>query len=141
MKYVLDSCVAFKWIVTESDTDKALRIRDDFRAAVHDLSAPDFFPLELGHALTRAERQGRVTPPQGWTAWLSLMSDCPKLAASIPLMPRAYNIASAIRISLYDSLYIALAEREGCQLLTSDDKLVRSVQPSFPFVVSLASRP
>ena len=43
--------------------------------------------------------------------------------------------------TVYDCLYVALAEREGCQLITADDKLVRKMQPRFPFVVPLPSLP
>jgi hypothetical protein len=42
MRYVLDSSVAFKWSVPETDSDKALRLRDDFRAGAHD-SLPTSF--------------------------------------------------------------------------------------------------
>jgi hypothetical protein len=52
MNYVVDSCVAFKWVVPESDTPRAVRLRDEFRAGLHDLIAPDVFPLEMPHALT-----------------------------------------------------------------------------------------
>jgi predicted nucleic acid-binding protein len=55
MKCLVDSNVAFKWEVPEPDMDKALRLRNDFRAGIHDLLAPDFFPVEVGHALARAE--------------------------------------------------------------------------------------
>ena len=37
MKYVIDSSVAFKWVVPEPDSDKADRIREDLRQAVHEL--------------------------------------------------------------------------------------------------------
>ena len=40
MKYVLDSSVAFKWVVPESNTPRAVQLRDEFRAAVHELIAP-----------------------------------------------------------------------------------------------------
>jgi predicted nucleic acid-binding protein len=141
MKYVLDSSVAFKWVVPEVDSDKAERLRDDVRAAVHDLLAPDVFFIEVGHALTRAERQGRVSTVQGWSLWLSVMSDCPRLSPSLPLMPRAYAIASQARIGIYDCLYIALAERDACDLITADDKLVKNLRRSFPFITPLASLP
>jgi predicted nucleic acid-binding protein len=36
---------------------------------------------------------------------------------------------------------VALAEREGCELLTADDRLVRTLQPTFPFTTALASLP
>ena len=65
MKYIVDSSVGVKWAIAESDTDKALRVRDDFRAGVIELAAPDVFPVEFVHAITRAERQGRVSPDEG----------------------------------------------------------------------------
>jgi predicted nucleic acid-binding protein len=60
MKRAIDSSVAFKWVVPEAGSDKALLLRDDFRNAAVDLVSPDVFPIEVGHALTRAERQGRI---------------------------------------------------------------------------------
>jgi hypothetical protein len=29
MKYVLDSCVGFRWLVVEQDTDKARKLRNE----------------------------------------------------------------------------------------------------------------
>ena len=37
--------------------------------------------------------------------------------------------------------YAALAERETCQLLTSDAKLITNLQPTFPFITPLWSLP
>jgi len=36
---------------------------------------------------------------------------------------------------------VALAEREGCDLISGDGKLVRNLQTSYPFIKSLASLP
>jgi predicted nucleic acid-binding protein len=141
MKYVLDSSVAFKWLVPEIDTDKAIRVRDEFCAARMELIAPDFFPIETTHALTRAERQGRVTPVQGSLLLKDFLKTLPRLQSHLPLLPRAYAISSATRQGAYDCLYVALAEREGCEFNTADDKLVRALQPQFPFIRSLASFP
>ena len=58
MRYVLDSSVAFKWEVTEADSGKAIRIRDEANQGLHQLLSPDVFAVEIAHALTRAERQG-----------------------------------------------------------------------------------
>ena len=141
MNCVIDSSVAFKWVVVETHSDKAIHLRDDFRNKLHTFMAPDVFPVELGHALTRSERQKRLTPPAGWALWLNVMADAPALYASLPLMPRAYAISSAHRIGIYDCLYLALAEREKCDFITADDKLIRNLQPTFPFIVSLSSLP
>jgi predicted nucleic acid-binding protein len=37
--------------------------------------------------------------------------------------------------------YVTLAERELCKHLTADDRLIRALQPTFPFITSLASLP
>jgi len=141
MKYILDSSVAFKWVVPEALTDKALLLRDDYRNGVHELLSPDIFPIEIIHALTKAERQGRIVPPQGGIHWHDLMKTAPLLIPSIPLVPRAYAIASQARIGVYDCLYVALSEKENCGLVTADDKLVNAMQPSFPGIIHLASFP
>ncbi len=143
MKYVLDASVAYKWEVPEPDSDKAIRLRDAFRNAVHELLAPDFFPVELAHALTRAERRN---PPvllvgQAELFWLDVMTTPPALLSSRSVTQRAIQIASQVRIGVYDCAYVALAEREGCELITADDKLVRNLQAQFPFIVHLSSLP
>ena len=141
MRYVLDSSVAFKWEVVEADSDKAIRLRDEARMGLHELLAPDVFPIEVAHALTRAERQGRVSPADGWRLWLGIMADAPILAPYLPLMPRAYALSSAVRMGVYDCLYVALAEREGCTLVTADARLVTNLHGRFPFVMALSSLP
>jgi predicted nucleic acid-binding protein len=70
-----------------------------------------------------------------------LMLDCPDLYHSIPLMVRAIQISRQFYQAVYDCLYVALAEVVGCELLTADDRLIRSLQPAFPFITSLASLP
>ena len=69
------------------------------------------------------------------------MSTPPRLERSAPLLPRAIAISSSMRVGVYDCLYVALAEREQCQFVTADDRLVRNLQPRFPFIIPLASLP
>jgi predicted nucleic acid-binding protein len=102
MRYVLDSSVAFKWVVPEVDSDKAILLRDETRQGSHELLAPDVFPIEIAHALTRAERQGRVSAADGWRLWLDVMTDSPMLQPSLTLMPRAFALSSALQIGVYD---------------------------------------
>ena len=137
MKYVLDSSVAFKWVVPESDTPRAVQLRDEFRAAVHELIAPDVFPPELAHALTRAERQGRIN--DAVTRLIDVLTTSPILIPSLPLLLRAADISSTLRVGVYDCLYVALAEREGCELVTADTRLLANLKPTFPFIIDLAS--
>jgi predicted nucleic acid-binding protein len=139
MRYVLDASVGLKGVLAEPDADKARRLRDDSRAKVHGLIAPDSFALECAHGLAKLERRGLVADAR--KLWADLMVDAPQLFPTLPLTDRAMEIAAAAQIGVYDCLYVALAEREGCDLLTADDRLVRALQPTFPFLTSLASLP
>ncbi len=140
MKYVLDSSVAFKWVIAEVLSDKAQLVRDDYRNRIHELLSPDIFPIEVAHALTRAERQGRITAPQSAVLLADVLSTAPKLFASLPLLRRAVEISSQLRVGVYDCLYIALAEQEGSELLTADARLA-SLKTTFPFITELSSLP
>jgi predicted nucleic acid-binding protein len=63
------------------------------------------------------------------------------LHPNLPLLPRTYAVSSQARIGVYDCLYVALAERERCELVTADDKLIKNLQAQFPFIVPLSSLP
>jgi len=124
MKYVLDASVALKWVLSEIDSDKADALRDAFRKGIHDFLAPDVFPIEIGHAITKAERRQLITASEGPLLLGNILTTLPHLVPSLPLLPEAYALASAARISLYDCLYVALAERERCHLVTADTRLI-----------------
>ncbi|HEV2948262.1 MAG TPA: type II toxin-antitoxin system VapC family toxin [Gemmataceae bacterium] len=141
MIYVLDSNVAVKWVLTEALSDKAQLLRDDFKNNFHQLISPDILPAEIIHALTRAERQNRISPPEGGKLFADIMSTPPRFFQYQPLIPRAYVIASQAKIGVYDCLYVALSEQENCQLVTADDRLVKVLQPQFPQIIHLASLP
>jgi predicted nucleic acid-binding protein len=108
MKRVVDSSVAFKWVVPETDSDKALRIRDDFTNALIELIAPEVIPAEVGHALTRAERQGRIPTSYAIPLYGIILNTLPFLHQSLPILLRAVEISSQLRIGVYDCLYVAL---------------------------------
>ena len=141
MRLVLDSAVALKWVLPEVDSDKADRLRDDYLNGVHELLAPDVFPVEVAHSLTRAERQGRITPPEASILLAEVILTCPQLHPYMPLLSQAVTISSQARIGVYDCLYVALAQREGCKFLTADDRLIRVLQPSYPFITAVSSWP
>ena len=140
MKYVLDSSAALPWVLPEQDSAKAIQLRDDARNVVHELLAPDIFPAEVFAALLKAERTKRINVGEAKTLYASIAADIPTLHAYMPLMPRAGEIASRHRVALYDCLYIALAERESCEVVTAD-RGITSLQSHFPFIVPLSSLP
>ncbi|HVC98085.1 MAG TPA: type II toxin-antitoxin system VapC family toxin [Pirellulales bacterium] len=136
MKYVLDASVAVKWVLPEPDSPKALALRDDFRSGVHELIAPDTLPVEIAHALTRAERRNLLQHGESINRLSRVLLAPPNLYPYLPLLSRATGISSQARIGIYDCLYIALAEREQCRVVSADQRLVNTFPTS---VVSLAA--
>jgi predicted nucleic acid-binding protein len=141
MKYVIDSSVQVKTFVAEVDSTKAIRLCDEYRAGVHQLIAPDLFPTEIANVLMILERAGKLRPGDASLLFSKFLIDMPPLYPAISFLPRAIEIAETFRQSVYDSLYSALAEREGYEHVTADDKFLMAVQPSLPFVISLSSLP
>lgn len=138
-RFVIDASTAFKWAIAESDSDKALALRDDFCNGIHDLISPDLFPTEIGNSLLMAERRSRIKPGEWPIFFNDIMLFCPTLHDAGPHLIRSYEIATLIQATIYDSLYIALAEYANCDFVTADDKLFRKAQSHFPFVVQLSS--
>jgi predicted nucleic acid-binding protein len=134
---ILDASVGLTWVLNESDSDKARQLREDFRNAIREFLAPDIFAVECAHALTKGERRGVVVDPD--FLYDEIMLDAPRFSPTIPLMARAISIARKARIAVYDCVYVALAEQEGCELITADQKVLNALQASFPFVKSLSS--
>ena len=103
--------------------------------------APDIFSVEVSHALTRAERQGRIAVGEARKLFLDVLTTPPSFFPFQQLLLRAIDISSKMRVGVYDCLYVALAEQEGCELVTADDKLINALQKDFPFIIALASVP
>jgi predicted nucleic acid-binding protein len=108
MRLVLDSSVAIKWVLPEKDTPQAVRLRNEFRHGGHELLAPDVFPVEVSHTLTRAERRGLIRTPAGVKRLSNILSYPPVLYSYLPLLVRAVSISSQTRQGVYDCLYVAL---------------------------------
>ncbi len=137
MIYVLDSSVAVKWVLPEQDTQKALALLDDVRSAVHEIIAPDVFASEVAHALTKAERRSIIPLGDAAVHLFDILQDGPILQSFLPLLPRAVEISSATRNAVTDCIFVALAEREGCEYVTADERVMKNLA-GYP-IVSLAS--
>lgn len=128
MKYVLDASVAVKWTLPEADSARALALLDDIDAGLIDPIAPNTFPVEVAHALTKAERRGVIPFGKAVLGLTVVMTSSVALYESVPLLMRAVELATEKRIGVYDCLYVALAEEQDCELITADARLVKAFQ-------------
>ena len=141
MKYVLDASAALCWILPRPNSGKALQLRSDFQKCVHELIAPSVFSGEVASALTKAERQRLIPVGDARPLLGRVMRTIPAMHRYELLLDRAVDISSQTRSGLYDCLYVALAEREGCELVTDDQKLIANLKAHFPLILPLSLLP
>jgi predicted nucleic acid-binding protein len=119
---VVDASVAAKWVLQEADSDAARRIVEHAQ-----LMAPDLLWAELGSLLWRRQRNGELTAAQAREMLLTLRAFPIRTHGMFPLLPLALEIAMTIGHSVYDCVYLALADEENCRVVTADRRLQNAV--------------
>ncbi|MSR56291.1 MAG: PIN domain-containing protein [Planctomycetaceae bacterium] len=122
--FILDACVAISMLVEENDTHAARALQADVTNQIHELIAPDSLPIEVAHALTRAERQGKLMVGEGQIAFNEFLATCPKLYPYFDYLDRAMQLSSRLRIGVFDCLYVALSEEQDCRVVTVDERFL-----------------
>jgi predicted nucleic acid-binding protein len=137
---VVDCSVLVKWELTSEDhSGKAMALFQDWQAGRVALHAPDLLPSEIGSAFLRAVRRGRLTVAQALQSVQGLLKFPFVLHASSPLVLRAFDIAHGQNQRIYDCFYVALAEREGTEFWTGDERLYNALRLQYPFVRFIAN--
>jgi len=121
--YVVDASVAAKWFSGEEHADAALRLR----SGPHELHAPDFFLLEMDNVVCKWIRRRLITEPEGDAVRARLDGLPIARHTFMPLRNAAYALATQTARSVYDCLYLALAERLGAQMVTADRRLYDAI--------------
>ena len=118
---VIDASVAVKWVIEEAGTKEALALRS--RA----LAAPDLLIAECANILWKKVRRNELSEREALFAGGLLARADIELMAMRPYLEAAVRIAVALDHPAYDCIYVALAEAEGLQFVTSDMSLLRKV--------------
>jgi predicted nucleic acid-binding protein len=137
MRWVIDASVILKWIFPEEDHELARRFKRQ------PLIAPDLIMSECVNAVWRRAGPEKMSPDQVDETLMLISRFGIDLHPSRELVRRAGAIAFALDHPAYDCFYLALSEREGCDLLTADTRLVARLAEkpgaTFARVSSLAS--
>lgn len=123
-EYVLDASVAIKWFVPEVHSDAARRLL----ASNHTFLVPDFFFAEVANVLWKRVRRGEDTVENARQILADLNAFPVEVCLSQPLMLLALDIALENDRAVYDSLYLALAVSQQCQMVTADEKFYNALQ-------------
>ena len=136
---VVDTCVVVKWFLPEVDSDRALMLRESFQAGTINLLAPDLLLIEFANVLWK-QRQA-LDLEEAESILVELRTWDLELIASDKLLDDALRLAYEHQRTVYDALYLALAQREGCDLITADERLYNAVKNQLPWVKGLHNLP
>ena len=119
-RFVMDACVAVKWLVSEEHSDAAIHlVRQN-----HDMIAPGLFLSEIANVLWKKCQQGQIDGVKARKALRGLAGAGIEIHTAASLVCDALDISLAQGCSVYDSVYLALAAREQCPLVTADRKFI-----------------
>lgn len=119
-KVVLDTSVVVKWFVEEENSKKALDFLEKYRLGKLKILAPEIIGLELASALFFGVGLRRKILQEALGAFYDLGLTLISLDES--LVKEASKYSEKFKIATYDALFIVLAEKEKCFLVTADKK-------------------
>jgi predicted nucleic acid-binding protein len=136
IEQVVDCSVALKWKLRQEPYHaEAVELLLDIRAGIVEPIAPVIFVAEVGSALLRAARRGRLTFDEARQAIDDILGVNVSLVEVTPaLAQRAFEIAWAHQQGFFDCLYLAVAEARGAEFWTGDQRLFHALAATFPFV-------
>ena len=119
---VVDASVVVKWFFPQVHDAAAYRIAE----SDHRFIAPDLVGVEVGNVIWKKLRRGDITPEEG----RRLINDFGRLDIATvtheALLPSAFELAAEAGHPVYDCLYLSLAERSDCRLITADRRFCQA---------------
>lgn len=115
---VFDASVALKWLISDDVlTPPAIAAREAFQPA-----APAFIQIEVANALWKYVRAGQVDVEDA-VEGVAVLVKLINLYPDDDLLPSAQRLAARLTHPVYDCLYLSLAQRLSCPLVTADRRL------------------
>ena len=135
-----DASVAIKWVIAEEHSDKA----DELFGDSYQLLAPELIMVECGNILWKQVRFSGLTQEQAEGALRLLKSFAIDLVPVTPLLARALELGILFKRTVYDSVYLALAEQEQAAVVTADRRLYNAlagtpVEPLLTWIEDVAA--
>ena len=126
---VADASIAVKWLVDEEDSGKALALYHGWVSSGVRIAAPYLMLAEIANALHRKAADGELALQVA----IEALEDVDTLEIEFHNPPNIH--AGALRLAdrldqgaVYDSIYLALAERLDCELWTADRRFYRAAR-------------
>ena len=85
--------------------------------------APELLMAESANVLNKKRKSNQLTAAESDQLLIRIIELPVRLFPHRPLIPRAFELAMDRNLSVYDTLYLALAEEQGAVLFTADQRL------------------
>jgi len=138
---VVDSSVVAKWLLPETDSSQAVRVRTDISAVGGRMIVLDLVLPEVGNVIWKSYRQNRVTLAEAQLALAGLQSMPLAAEPAARLLARAFTIAVKYDRAVYDALFVALVQDLGIRGVTADEPLYHATHVDFPQIFLLRNWP
>ncbi len=137
-RYVIDASVAVKWYIPEPLSDPASRYLKELKERKAVLTSPDLIIAEIGNVVWKKLKNEELSLEESRMIADALSASFPaELCPASELIPAALEIAAAIGLTVYDSLYLALAVSSEAVLVTADKELAQSASGASIFIVQV----
>jgi len=132
---VVDASLAVKWSLEEDYTTEALAQLAEWQAHSIQPIVPCWFPCEVANVLFQRMRRGELTFADSARILPDILAAVVVVEDDAALALRAVQIAETFgQRHSYDAQYVALAEREGCECWTADDRFRTALHGVIPRV-------
>jgi predicted nucleic acid-binding protein len=135
----IDSSVAAKWVLPESDTAEAQAILVAAAQSNSKLRVLDLAMAEVTNAIWVRWLRGLITAPEADGLLSDFLALPLTVVSSRSLLPEALRLSARYRISVYDSLFVAATVADSISGVTADEPLVHAVKTDFPQIHLLRS--
>lgn len=134
---VLDASVIIKWFVQEEDSDTALQFKEQLLHGDEEIAVPDLLIYELTNALRfkKGVTEEAITAitPSLFHLGFEIITPTEKLIRD------ALHVSFMTDLSIYDAIYLALANELNVSCIIADARILRQAVP-FAKVQGLISK-
>jgi len=126
--YVIDASVLVKWFLheKEADRDRALALREFHISGRSTLFIPQLALLEVLNAVRFSPKADEEDGEMALETLHDLHLET--RPAELDLLRKANAISWGYKITIYDALYVGLAEQVGHPLITADEVMVKKLK-------------
>lgn len=129
---VPDASLAIKWVLEEPLTQPARSLLIEWERHGVARLVPVLFLSEVNTPVLKLRRQSLISATEAGQALTALSLAVTVVPEDATLSRRAFAIADELeQRTAHDALYLALAEREGCELWTADERFYRVARNRF----------